>query len=81
MAQRKTFPGPGSYSIDVASERMKDGKWSAVATIKHSTPTAQRNIDLPMSDVRFESEAEAESFEVSRAREWLERNTPSDARV
>jgi len=46
-----------------------------------STPTGERNLDLPISDARFTTEAEIENFEVSRAREWIERNTPSDARA
>jgi hypothetical protein len=80
MVQRKRFPAPGDYSIAVAAERMKDGKWSAVSTIQQATPTGERNIDLPISDTRFATEEEAESFEVSRAREWIEKNAPSDAR-
>ncbi len=81
MVQRKQFPAPGNYSIAVAAERMKDGKWAAVTTIQQSTPTSERNIDLPISDARFATEAEAEAFEVTRGREWIERNAPSDARV
>jgi hypothetical protein len=80
MVQRKRFPAPGDYSIAVAAERMKDGKWSAVTTIQQSTATGERNIDLPISDARFATEEEAEQFEVSRAQEWIERNVPSDAR-
>ena len=59
MVERKTFPAGGGYSIAVAAERMKDGKWSAVVTIQQSTPTSLRNIDLPISDARFATEAEA----------------------
>lgn len=81
MVQRRRFAAPGDYSIAVATERMKDGKWSAVATIQQTTPTGERNVDLPISDARFATETEAESFEVSRAREWIERNMPSDARA
>ena len=81
MVQRKRFGAPGNYTITVATERMKDGKWLSVATIQQSTPTGERNVDLPISDARFATEAEAENFEVSRAREWIERNTPSDARA
>ena len=77
MVERKTFPARGDYRIAVAAERMKDGRWSAVTTIQQPTPTGQRNIDLPISDARFDTEAEAENFEVSRAREWIEQNTPS----
>ena len=81
MVQRKQFPAPGDYSIAVAAERMKDGKWAAVTTIQRSTPTGERNIDLPISDTRFATEEEAERFEVNRAREWIEQNAPSDARA
>jgi hypothetical protein len=59
---------------------MKDGRWSAVTTIHHTTARSERNIDLPVSaDARFGSESEAESFEVSRALEWIEQNSPSGA--
>ena len=81
MVERKTFPAGGGYSIAVAAERMKDGKWAAVATVQQSTATGQRNIDLPISNARFATEAEAENFELSRAREWIEQNTPSSARA
>jgi hypothetical protein len=75
MVQRKTFPAPGDYTISVATERMKDGGWSAVTTIRHTTPWSERNIDLPISpEARFRSESEAESFEVNRALEWIEQN-------
>ena len=80
MVERKRFPAPGDYSIAVAAERMKDGKWLAVSTIQQATPTGERHIDLPISDARFATEEEAESFEVSRAKEWIEKNAPSDAR-
>ena len=81
MVERKRFPAPGDYSIAVAAERMKDGKWSAVSTIQQPTPTGERNIDLPISDARFATEEEAESFEVGRAKEWIEKNAPSDSRA
>lgn len=76
MVQRKRFEAPRDYSIAVAAERMKDGKWSAVTTIQQSTQTGERNIDMPISDARFDTEAEAENFEVSRARDWIEKNAP-----
>jgi hypothetical protein len=76
MVERKRFPAPKDYSIAVAAERMKDGKWSAVTTIQQTTGTGERNIDLPISDTRFATEEEAEQFEVSRAHEWIEKNAP-----
>jgi len=76
MVERKRYEAPGDYSIAVAAERMKDGKWSAVTTIQQSTQTGERNIDLPISDERFATEEEAQNFEVGRAREWIEKNAP-----
>jgi hypothetical protein len=77
MAERKRFAGPGDYSINVATERMKDGRWSGVTTVKQTTATGERNIDLPVAEVRFTTEAEAQSFEVTRALEWIEQNAPA----
>ena len=76
MVQRKRFEAPGDYSIAVAAERMKDGKWLAVTTIQQATPTGERNDHLPISDTRFATEEEAENFEVTRARDWIEKNAP-----
>jgi hypothetical protein len=82
MVQRKRFPAPAGYTIVVATERMRDGKWSAVATMHQASPSGERLVDLPvLADKRFATEAEAEGFEVSRALEWVEQNTPSDARA
>ena len=77
MIQRKTIPAQGDYSIAVASEQMRDGRWSAVATLQQSTPTGLRNIDLPVSDQRFDTEAEAERFVIDLAKAWIDRNEPS----
>lgn len=79
MIQRKTIPAQGDYSIAVASEKMRDGRWSAVATLQQSTPTGQRNIDLPVSDQRFDTEAEAERFVIDLAKAWIDHNEPTEA--
>ena len=78
MIQRKTIPAKGDYHIAVASEKMRDGKWSAVATLQQPTAGGQRNIDLPVSDQRFDTEAEAERFVVDLAKAWIDRNAPAD---
>jgi hypothetical protein len=78
MIQRKTIPAQGDYSIAVASEKMRDGKWSAVATLQQSTAGGQRNIDLPVSEQRFDTEAEAERFVIDLAKAWIDRNAPPD---
>ena len=80
MIQRKTIPAQGDYSIAVASEQMRDGRWSAVATLQQPTPTGLRNIDLPVSDQRFDTEAEAERFVIELAKAWIDRNEPSEPR-
>ena len=79
MIQRKTIPARGDYSIAVAREQMQDGRWSAVGTLQQPTPSGLRTIDLPVSDQRFESEAEAERFVVELAKAWIDRNTPAEA--
>ena len=78
MVHRKVFPAHGGYDIAVASEQMRDGKWSAVASVTHSTNTARRAIDLPVPSERFESAEDAERFAVNAAREWIESNVPSE---
>ncbi len=58
---------------------MKDDKWAVVATVTQSTGSAQRNIDLPVPDQRFDSEADAENHGVRMAREWIDQNMPKVA--
>jgi hypothetical protein len=76
MVKRKTVPAYGNCSIALATEEMKDGRWAVVVTVTQSTDTAERNTDLPVTDERFASEAEAEAFGVRSAKEWIDRNTP-----
>jgi hypothetical protein len=78
MVQRKMIPAYGGYNIAVATEQMHDGNWAAVATVTQSTSTAQRNIDLPVPKERFATEADAENFAVRMAKEWIEKNMPSE---
>jgi hypothetical protein len=78
MAQRKTIPAYAGYDIAVATEQMQDGNWAAVATVTQSTGSAQRNIDLPVPKEWFATEADAENFAVKMAKEWIEKNIPSE---
>ena len=78
MVQRKMIPGSGGYDIAVATEQMPDGNWAAVATVTQSTGTAQRDIDLPVPKERFATQGEAENFAVRMAKEWIEKNIPSE---
>jgi hypothetical protein len=79
MIQRKTVPAYKDFDIAIATEQMRDGKWAVVVTLKQSTDTAQRNIDLPVSHQRFDSQAEAEDYGVRTATEWIDQNTPKAA--
>jgi hypothetical protein len=78
MVQRKTVPAYGGYDIAIATEEMSDGNWAAVATIFQSTDTARRNIDLPVPKERFATEGDAENFALRMAKEWIDKNLPSD---
>jgi hypothetical protein len=78
MVQRKTIPAYEGYDIAVATEQMRDGNWAAVATVTQSTGTAERNIELPVHKERFATEADAEDFAVRMAKEWIDKNVPSD---
>ncbi|MGH7403940.1 MAG: hypothetical protein ACREKQ_16040 [Candidatus Rokuibacteriota bacterium] len=79
MTHRKTVPVNDSYEIALATENMQDGRWAVVSTVKQKTDTAQRIVDLPVTDQRFGSEAEAEDYGVRMATEWIDRNTPQAA--
>ena len=78
MVQRKMIPAYGGYNIAVATEQMHDGNWAAVATVTQTTGTAQRNIDLPVPKERFATEEDAENFAVRMAKEWIQKNIPSE---
>jgi len=79
MIERKTVPARGGYNISMASEQMRDGRWSAVGTLQQATPSGVRNIDLPVTDARFDTEAEAERHIVDLAERWIDTNAPADA--
>ena len=78
MVQRKMIPTYGGYNIAIATEQMPDGNWAAVATVTQSTPTAQRDIDLPVPKERFATEGEAENYAIRMVKEWIEKNIPSE---
>jgi hypothetical protein len=75
MVERKTFPAYGNCGIALATEQMNDGKWAVAVTVMESTETAQRNVDLPLTDQRFDTAAEAEEHGIRMARDWIDRNT------
>ena len=79
MIQRTTVPVDDESSIAAVTELMADGGWAVVASVKHRSPTGEKIIDLPVSDARYSTQAEAEQAGVSQARDWISRNRPRAA--
>jgi hypothetical protein len=79
MVQRTTVPVDDESSIAVVTERMADGGWAVVASVKHRSPSGEQIIDLPVRDTRYASQAEAEQAGVNQGRDWIERNMPRAA--
>ena len=75
MVHRKSYPVENNCEIALTNERLPDG-WAVVASIKHYTPGAERVIDLPVPNERFETEQEAEAFGLGLARDYIDRNMP-----
>jgi hypothetical protein len=76
MVHRKSVPAYNHCTIGLTTEEMKDGGWAVVVTVTQSTDGADRHVDLPVTHHRFDSEAEAERYGISAAREWIDQNTP-----
>ena len=78
MVKRDSFPTkyPGC-SIGVATEQMKDGKWSVVSTIEHRVGDAVQNTPLPVTHLRFDTEQEAHAYGMAQATEYLDRAEPA----
>ena len=79
MIERKSVPVDDTYSIDIVTERMAEGAWAVVASVKHRSPTGEKTIDLPVRDTRYATQPEAEDAGLHQARDWLERNVPRAA--
>lgn len=81
MIERQTFPTEyAGCEISVVTERLSDHEWAAVSTIHHLMEGATRTIDLPVSNKRFENQADARDFGLGQAMTWLERNMPAAER-
>jgi hypothetical protein len=74
MIERKSIPVDEAYGIDVVTERMRDGGWAVVASIKHRSPNGEKTIDLPVGDLRYSDQGEAEDAGIRQARDWLAAN-------
>jgi hypothetical protein len=77
---RKEFPtARPEYAIQVTTERLPEGPWAVVASVKHHSDYGDKTIDLPVPEETFESQANAEDFGTRMAIEWLEHNAPKAA--
>jgi hypothetical protein len=78
MVKRHSYPTeyPGC-GIALTTERMKDGKWSVVATIEQHVGDGVQYTTLPVTHERFDTEAAAHDFGLAQARDHLARATPA----
>jgi hypothetical protein len=78
MVKRNSYPTsyPG-HEIALTTERMKDGKWSVVASIEHQVGDGVQTTPLPVTHERFDTEADAHAFGMSQANDYLARATPA----
>ena len=74
MIERKLVPVNEEYAIAVVTERMNDGGWAVVASIKHQTPSGEQVTDLPIHDQRYADQRDAEEAGVRQGRDWLASN-------
>jgi hypothetical protein len=74
MIERKTFPADRNCQIAVVTERMDDGTWAVVASVKHLSDRSTTITDLPVPQQRFASQAEAEAHGVRLGEHWIEKN-------
>ena len=81
MIERRTFPTDyAGCDITVVTEKLGEAAWAVVSSIHHNMDGATRTIDLPVSDRRFESQADAQDFGLRQATGWLEQNMPGAER-
>jgi hypothetical protein len=79
MIERKTFPVDEHREIAVTVEKMSDGTWAVVSSVKEIHDDAERVVDLPVPSETFPTEADAEAYGVRLAREWIDANMPRAA--
>jgi hypothetical protein len=79
MVQRKDIPVNDEYTVAVVTEQMADGGWAVVSSIKHRSPSGEQLTDLPVNDLRYRTQPEAEEAGLAQARDWLTKNLPHAA--
>jgi hypothetical protein len=76
MIERKTFQTDRNLQIAVTTERMADGTWGVVASVKQLSERSEKITDMPVPGQHFASQADAESYGRNLAEEWIEKNSP-----
>ena len=74
MVQRKVIPVGDERRILLTTECLTEGSWAVVASIVETTPNGEWVVDLPVSDERFPTQADAEASGEAQARGWIEHN-------
>ena len=78
MVKRHSYPtNYDGCEISIATERMKDGKWSVVASIEHHVGDGKQTTPMPVTHLRFDTEEDAHAFGMAQANDYLERATPA----
>lgn len=78
MVKRNTYPTKfAGCEIALTTERMKDGKWSVVASIEHHMGDGVQTTPLPVTHLRFDTEADAHEHGLTQATQHLERAEPA----
>ena len=74
MVQRKVIPVGDERRILLTTECLAEGSWAVVASIVETTTNGEWVVDLPVSDERFSTQADAEASGEAQARAWIEHN-------
>lgn len=78
MVKRHSYPtNHDGCEISIATERMKDGKWSVVASIEHHVGDGVQTTPMPVTHLRFDTEDDAHAFGMAQANDYLDRATPA----
>ena len=79
MVKRHSYPtNYDGCEISIATERMKDGKWSVVASIEHHVGDGVQTTPMPVTHLRFARCRSHERPRVAHPRAVLRKDTLPD---
>ena len=79
MVQRKDIPVKDDVHHRRRDRADADGGWAVVASIKHRSPSGEQSTDLPVDNLRYSDQREAEEAGIAQGRAWLSQNVPHAA--